>query len=142
MTVERSPPERAKDHHRVLIVDDYPDAAEATCMLLTRLGHRCCAATTGAGALDAAELFHPDVAILDLSLPDIGGYEIARTLRERHGRALYLAALTGWGQPEDRVRAMRAGFDRHILKPASMRVLCEVIAAAERVCDRHDLPPP
>src|SRR5207237_4744810 len=119
-------------HHRVLVVDDYPDAAEATCLLYTRFGHDCCSATTGLRALETAETFLPDIVILDLALPDLSGYEVARALRERRGRAVYLAALTGWGRPEVRARALVAGFDQHILKPASARVLRDLIVAAER----------
>jgi CheY-like chemotaxis protein len=117
--------------HRVLIVDDYPDSVEATCMLFTRMGHSVCQANSGARALDQAEVFHPDVVLLDIGMPDLSGYEVARTLRRLHGRELYLAALTGWGQPEDRLHAIAAGFDQHILKPATARMLCEVLVAAE-----------
>lgn len=137
-----APTEPAKYRHRVLIVDDYPDAAEATCMLFTRLGHLCRCAINGAHALDEAAAFLPDIAILDIGLPDLSGYDVARTLRQRHGAGLYLAALTGWGQPEDRRRAIDAGFDQHIVKPATAKVLCELIAAAERRLDQLGLPPP
>jgi DNA-binding response OmpR family regulator len=135
-------PEPAKYRHRVLIVDDYPDAAEATCMLFTRLGHLCRCAISGEHALDEAKVFLPDIVILDIGLPDLSGYEVARALRQRHGPAVYLAALTGWGQPEDRRRAIDAGFDQHIVKPATAQVLCELIAAAERRRDQLGLPPP
>jgi DNA-binding response OmpR family regulator len=135
-------PEHAKYQHRVLVVDDYPDAAEATCMLFSRLGHRCRCAISGEHALDEAKTFLPDIVILDIGLPDLSGYEVARALRREHGPAVYLAALTGWGQPEDRQRAIDAGFDQHIVKPATARVLCELIAAAERRRDQLGLPPP
>ena len=135
-------PEPAKYRHRVLIVDDYPDAAEATCMLFTRLGHLCRCAISGEHALDEAKVFLPDIVILDIGLPDLSGYDVARTLRQRHGAGIYLAALTGWGQPEDRRRAIDAGFDQHIVKPATAQVLCELIAAAERRRDQLGLPPP
>jgi CheY-like chemotaxis protein len=118
--------------HRVLVVDDYGDAVDATCMLLTRLGHECVTATSGKRALELDDTFHPDVVLLDIGLPDLSGYEVAQKLRERHGRSLYLAALTGWGQPEDRLRAIAAGFDQHILKPVTARVLQDVLLAAER----------
>lgn len=134
-------PEPAKYRHRVLIVDDYPDAAEATCMLFTRLGHQCRCAINGEHALDEARAFLPDIVILDIGLPDLSGYEVARTLRQRQGSAVYLAALTGWGQPEDRRHAIDAGFDQHIVKPATAQVLCELIAAAERRRDQLGLPP-
>ncbi|HEX3764872.1 MAG TPA: response regulator [Kofleriaceae bacterium] len=134
-------PEDAKQRHRVLIVDDYPDAADATCMLFTRLGHLCRCAISGAHALDEASAFLPDIAIVDIGLPDMSGYEVARALRQRHGTAVYLVALTGWGQPEDRRRAIDAGFDEHIVKPATAQVLSELVAAAERRRDQLGLPP-
>ncbi|MBA3463178.1 MAG: response regulator [Deltaproteobacteria bacterium] len=81
---------------RVLIVDDYPDAVEVTEMLLTLRGCTCRIAMTGTEALAVAEEFTPDVAILDIGLPDISGFEVARELRQRNpGRPLYLAAVTG-----------------------------------------------
>jgi DNA-binding response OmpR family regulator len=125
----------------VLVVDDYPDAADATCMLFARLGHECRPATSGERALHEDEVFHPDVVLLDIGLPDLSGYEVARMLRQRHGRDVYLAALTGWGQPEDRARAIGAGFDQHIVKPATANVLRALIAAVERYRDEHGLPP-
>lgn len=118
--------------HRVLIVDDYPDAAEVTCALLSLLGHTCRSALCGKDALVTAREFHPDIAILDIGLPDISGYEVAAALRQTTDRPLYLAALTGWGQPEDRVRALEAGFDHHILKPADSETLRAIIRLAER----------
>ena len=128
--------------HRVLVVDDYPDAAEATCMLFTRLGHCCRQATDGTRALDEVEAFRPDVVLLDIGLPDLSGYEVARALRQAYGREIYLAALTGWGQPEDRARAIGAGFDQHILKPATAQILREVLVAAERCREELGIPPP
>jgi DNA-binding response OmpR family regulator len=135
-------PEPARYRHRVLIVDDFPDAAEATDMLFTRLGHSCRCAVSGEHALDQAREFLPDIVILDIGLPDLSGYEVARALRQGHGPGLYLVALTGWGQPEDRRRAIEAGFDQHIVKPATAQTLCELIAAAERRRDQLGLPPP
>ena len=105
--------------HRVLIVDDYPDAAEMACLLLALEGHVCIAASSGSEALARAPIFAPDIAILDIGLPDLSGYELARALREQAaGRPLYLAAVTGWGQASDRDRALAAGFDHHVMKPA------------------------
>jgi DNA-binding response OmpR family regulator len=91
----------------------------------------CRQAKNGKGALATDAEFAPDVVFLDIGLPDISGYEVARRLRSRRGRAVYLAALTGWGQAEDRLRALAAGFDQHILKPADGRVLSGVLVAAE-----------
>lgn len=112
---------------RVLVVDDHPDSAEASCMLLTLLGHEACAVTNGMQALAEVERSHPDVVICDIDLPDISGYEIARRLRSRHGTELYLAALTGWSQPMDRERAFAAGFDQHLIKPASAEQMQAVV---------------
>jgi len=121
---------------RVLIVDDYPDSAETACALLAMLGHDCRFATSGTAALAEASEFQPDVAILDISLPDLSGFEVARELRQRYaGRPLFLAALTGWGQPSDRAKALAAGFDHHVLKPASRDKLATIVDLAQR---HHD----
>lgn len=116
---------------RVLVVDDYPDAADIACMLLTMHGHECRSVTTGQGALDEAARFDPDIVILDIGLPDISGYDVARELRRRAGRAIYIAAVTGWGQPADRLRAFAAGFDQHVLKPTDAVKLRSIVAAAQ-----------
>lgn len=99
-------------------------------MLLTALGHVCRSAMSGGEALAEAARFQPDVVICDIGLPDISGYEVARALRSRHGSRMYLAALTGWAQSADRARSFAAGFDQHLIKPASGRVLHAVIAAS------------
>jgi CheY-like chemotaxis protein len=118
--------------HRVLVVDDYPDAAETTCALLTMLGHDCRFATCGEGALIAVAQFTPDVAILDIGLPDLSGFELARRLRFQFaGRPLYLAAVTGWGQPEDRIKAVASGFDHHVIKPADRDKLIRILELAD-----------
>jgi CheY-like chemotaxis protein len=125
---------------RVLVVDDYPDSAEIASMLLTLYGHECRTAVNGLDALAQAAEFQPDIVILDIGLPDISGYEVARTLRARAGsRPLYLAAVTGWGQPEDRVRAFAAGFDQHVLKPADAAKIRGILQLA---ADRTQTPPP
>jgi len=118
---------------RVLVVDDYPDAAETACLLLRMLGHDCRFVTCAQDALTEAGRFDPEVAILDIGLPDQSGLELARELRRRFaGRPLYLAALTGWGQPEDRAKAFAAGFDQHVLKPADQHKLTLIMELAER----------
>jgi CheY-like chemotaxis protein len=116
---------------RVLVVDDYPDSAETASMLLTLYGHECRTAVTGQAALDEAAAFDPDIVILDIGLPDISGYDVARVLRARAGRrSLYLAAVTGWGQPEDRVQAFAAGFDQHVLKPTNAAKILQILKLA------------
>lgn len=118
-----------------MVVDDHPDAAEVICMLLRAIGHECVMATTGREGLELAAKHHVDIALLDIGLPDISGYELARRLRAAHGRAIFIAAITGWGEPGDRTSAFDAGFDRHVLKPASSNVIREVLCAAEAQLD-------
>jgi DNA-binding response OmpR family regulator len=136
------PPGKPRYRHRVLVVDDFPDATQAMCMLFTQMGHSCRQATTGQAALDEASAFLPDIVLLDIGLPDLSGYEVARALRQQRGREVYIAALTGWGQPEDRARAIGAGFDQHILKPATAQILSEIIVTAERSRDELGIAPP
>jgi CheY-like chemotaxis protein len=102
----------------VLIADDNHDAADALAMLLVALGHDVRVAYGGQAALKLAAEFRPDYALLDIGMPDMDGYEVARRLRaEPWAHGLRLAAITGWGQEEDLDRARRAGFDRHFTKP-------------------------
>jgi CheY-like chemotaxis protein len=125
---------------RVLIVDDYPDSAASSEMLLSLLGCNCRIAQTGQEALEVAAAFDPDLVLLDIGLPDISGYEVAHVLRTRQGdRPLFLAAITGWGQPQDRVRALAAGFDLHVLKPTNAATLKQIVQRALTHC-RPDEP--
>jgi CheY-like chemotaxis protein len=117
----------------VLVVDDYPNAAEITCTLVRIMGHDCQAALTGTSALAVAATYEPHVVLLDLGLPDVDGYEVARRLRAECRRRPYIAALTGWGQPTDRARSLAAGIDKHLLKPAGADTLAEVFRAAASV---------
>jgi CheY-like chemotaxis protein len=119
--------------YRILVVDDYPSTAAITCTLLTMLGHECRAADCGRKAIEEARTFEPDVAILDIGLPDVSGYEVARELRKLlAGRPLYVVAMTGWGQPQDRAQAFAAGFDQHVLKPADSAKLQDVLKRVDR----------
>lgn len=118
---------------RVLVVDDHPDAAETIALLLRLLGHESVATTTGRAALAAARASHFDVAIVDIGLPDVSGHEVARELRRLPGgQAMYIAAVSGWGQPEDRVRALAAGFDHHLLKPIDRAGVVRIVELAAR----------
>jgi two-component system, OmpR family, response regulator len=117
--------------HRVLVVDDFPDAARAAAMLLRLLGHEVATAHSGRDALAVAESFQPDIVILDVGLPDLSGYDVARELRQRQRTPhVHIAALTGWGQPSDRIHALAAGFDQHVLKPADATKLKAIIQLA------------
>lgn len=126
---------------RVLVVDDYPDSAETASMLLMLYGHECRTAVTGRSALDQAAVFDPDIVILDISLPDMSGYEVARALRARPGgQELYLAAVTGWSQPQDREQAFAAGFDQHVVKPTNSAKILEILRlAADRTAANRAL---
>ncbi len=117
---------------KVLVVDDYPGAADVTCVLLRLLGHEPAAATTAAQALELAAGFDPDVIILDLGLPDQSGHAVARELRGRGGKRLFIAAMTGRSGTEDRVQSLAAGIDVHVLKPASAENLTKILDAAQR----------
>ena len=120
------------NHHRILIVDDYPDAAESACVLYALMGYECRVAFKGFDALAVALAFDPDIVILDIGLPDISGYEVAKVLRKSRDGRTHLVALTGWGAREDRVRALAAGFDQHVVKPADGGKLRDIIRIAER----------
>jgi PAS domain S-box-containing protein len=114
------PKERAASGARgkILVADDNRDAADTLAMLLEIGGFDVLVAHTGAQALDRAEESHPDAVILDIGMPDMTGYEVARRIRaEAWGKSVFLLAITGWGQEEDKERAMAAGFDRHMTKP-------------------------
>ncbi len=103
---------------RVLVVDDNTDAADSLAMLLRFERHEVRTAHDGPAALEAAEAFRPEVVLLDLGLPEMDGYEVARRLRERAAlKDVFLVALTGYGQEEDRRRSRESGFDRHLVKP-------------------------
>ncbi|WP_437949613.1 response regulator [Sorangium sp. So ce296] len=118
---------------RILVVEDNPDVAESLVMLLQALGHEVAMARSGPEALEAAPAFLPDVVLLDIGLPGMDGYEVARQLRRQPEleRAL-LVALSGYGQDEDRRRSRAAGFDHHLVKPVSRAVLQPLIASGQR----------
>ncbi len=103
---------------RILLVDDNTDSAESLGELLALSGHEVRTAADGPAALRVYDEFLPDVVLCDLGLPGMSGYEVGRTLRTRPGgRALFLAALTGYSEASDRSRTAQAGFDLHLVKP-------------------------
>jgi len=113
---------------RVMVVDDNRDAADSLCMLLQLDGHDVHVAYDGASALDQTARLRPQVVLLDIGMPGMNGYEVAMRLRATpaHHGAL-LVALTGWGQDEDKRRAMAAGFDHHLTKPVDPAQLLRLI---------------
>jgi CheY-like chemotaxis protein len=113
---------------RVLVVDDNEDSALSLAMLLEMQGHAVTTAFRGSEALQKAVEEPPDVALLDIGLPDMNGYELARRLRSSPGATpLTLVALTGWGQDEDRRAAEGAGFDHHFTKPVDPDALEQLL---------------
>ena len=113
---------------RILVVDDNEDAANSLTMVLQLDGHEVECAYTAEAALDRAAHFRPDVALLDIGLPGMSGYELAQRLRELPDFArVHLVALTGYGQSEDKARAQASGFDSHLVKPAEFRALHEIL---------------
>ena len=114
---------------RVLIVDDNKDAATSLAMLLDMSGAATELAYDGPSALDAAARFRPDVVLMDIGLPGLNGYEVARRMRgEAWGKEATLVAITGWGQLEDRQRSKDAGFDAHLVKPVDYAALMRLLA--------------
>gem|GEM_PF-2363820 len=108
---------------RILLVDDNEDAAEMLSLMLTELGHTVRIANDGVAALALAPSFEPDVAVLDIGLPIMDGFELANRLNDGRVRALRLIAVTGYGQPEDRTRTAAAGFAHHLVKPVDIAEL-------------------
>ncbi len=113
---------------RILIVEDNTDIRELLRMKLRQLGHTVDAAEDGTTGLERLLDKPPEVALIDIGLPGLDGYEIARRTRDRLGNRVYLVALTGYGQVEDREKALAAGFDVHLTKPADFADLQEVLA--------------
>ena len=113
---------------RVLIADDNKDAADSLAVLLEIGGHEVRVAHGGRAALALAQAFRPEVALLDIGMPELSGYEVATALRkEPWGKAMQLIALTGWGQESDRLHSKAAGFDWHLTKPIDLDTLCTVL---------------
>ena len=115
----------------ILIVEDNVDARDALRMLRELDGHTGEAVEEGQQALEVARAKDPDIALVDIGLPGIDGYEIARRVRARDRRRPVLIALTGYGQPEDRRRATDAGFDDMLVKPVDPTALTNLIATLE-----------
>jgi two-component system CheB/CheR fusion protein len=112
-----------------LVVDDNVDAAESLALLLRLEGHDVWVAHDGSGALAAVEADPPDLVFLDIGMPVMNGYDVARRLRDRPGlENLLLVAMTGWGQEEDRRRSQEAGFDHHLIKPVEPEALHKLLA--------------
>lgn len=121
-------PAPAKKKHRILVVDDHENAAELLAVLLRRSGHDVCAAFDGPSAVDMAASFRPDIVLLDIGMPKMSGYEVARWIREQSwGTDMVLVAVTGWGDDGGRSDALEAGFDGHLVKPVDYDDLLKLL---------------
>ena len=114
---------------QLLIVDDNRDAADSLAMLCESEGHFTRRAYSSAEAIEAAAQLRPDVALLDIGLPDVDGYELARRLRPKDATTPVLIAITGYGQADDRLRAQSAGFDYHFVKPVNVEGLLTLLSS-------------
>ena len=121
---------------RILIVDDNRDAADTMAIMLETMGHETRTVYDGRGGLQLAADYRPEVVLLDIGLPEINGYEVARQIRQQPwGKEIVLIALTGWGKEEEHRRAADAGFDYHLTKPADVGRL-ETLIAQERRAEK------
>jgi two-component system CheB/CheR fusion protein len=118
---------------RVLVVEDNLDSAMSLVMLISDMGHHVEYALNGDAGLAMARKMRPEYVLLDIGLPGIDGYQVARQLRSEFGDAIRLIAVTGYGMEEDRRKAEEAGFDVHLLKPASSGFLESLLGARPAV---------
>ena len=117
---------------RILVVDDNLDSAESMALMLKLSGHDVATAHDGMEGVKLAQEFQPDVALLDLGMPKLDGYEAARSIRQQPwGQDMMLVALTGWGQAEDKRRSREAGFDAHLVKPVDFDALEKLVASSK-----------
>ena len=121
----KTPPNR----FRILVVDDNHDSALSLAMMLSIMGHETRTAHDGESAVSTAESFLPDVVLLDIGLPKLNGYEVAQRIRENAwGASMFLIAVTGWGQEEDRQRSSEVGLNVHMVKPVEPAALERLLA--------------
>jgi len=115
---------------RVLVVDDSVDVALSLAMMVQAWGHQAATAHDGLEAVMISESYRPHVVILDLLMPRMDGYEVARYSRKSSGQTVTLIALTAYGLTENRMRAIEAGFDHHTVKPPNLNHLRELLSSA------------
>jgi len=114
---------------RILVVDDNHDSALSQAMMLSIMGHETRTAHDGESAVASAESFLPEVVLLDIGLPKLNGYEVAQRIREQPwGASMFLIAVTGWGQEEDRQRSTEVGLNVHMVKPVEPAALEKILA--------------
>ncbi len=127
-STQESDGQRAATRRRILLIEDNPDGRNSLTLLLKLVGHEVEAAEDGRRGIEAATASPPDVALIDIGLPDMDGYQVATHLRGVLGKQTVLVALTGFSQPEDRQRALAAGFHSHLTKPVDLRTLQALLA--------------
>jgi CheY-like chemotaxis protein len=128
-TVLVSPAKPASQRFRILVVDDNHDSALSLAMMLSIMGHDTRTAHDGESAVATAESFLPEVILLDIGLPKLNGYEVAQRIREQEwGKSMFLIAVTGWGQEEDRQRSSEVGLNVHMVKPVEPAALERLLA--------------
>ena len=121
---------------RILVVDDNQDSAQTLSMMLKLMGHQTATAFDGLMAVEIAAGYGPHLILLDIGLPKMNGYEVCRRIRQQPGGCeIFIVALTGWGQDEDRLRSEQAGFDLHLVKPVSVPALSELLAQQKVACE-------
>jgi CheY-like chemotaxis protein len=124
---------RTPKQRRILVVEDNADSAASLCMMLQLAGHEIRSANDGREALQTAESFRPHIVLLDIGLPKLNGYEVARQIRKQPwGENVILIALTGWAQQEDKQRALEAGFDHHLTKPVVLDDILHLMAKSKQ----------
>ncbi len=126
-----APPVRSPSR-KVLVVEDNAEGREMLCVLLQVWGHQVQAAADGVQGIEKGLAWRPEVAVVDIGLPHMDGYQVARRLRTALHDDIFLIALTGYCQAEDRRRAFEAGFDVHLAKPADLDELSRLVASREK----------
>jgi CheY-like chemotaxis protein len=124
--------EHPSRHRTLLVIEDNDDARAAMTALLELEGYLVAGAADGQEGIDVARAKGPDIALIDIGLPGIDGYEVARRIRTLLGSSIFLVALTGYGEPEDRRRATEAGFDAHVVKPVDPAELTAILSSGQK----------
>ena len=139
---DQSPQATPRHVWKILLADDSQDGADSLAFLLRAAGHDVTTAYDGRTAIRLAQEVAPDVVLLDIGMPEVSGYDVARAIRrESWGRSMRLIALTGWGQAEHRRRSLEVGFDEHLVKPVELDVLEEVLQMSTPVPNSGTTPP-
>jgi CheY-like chemotaxis protein len=131
--------EESMASRRILVVDDYPNAAEGLARWLRRMGNDVRTALDGIEGIQAAEQFRPDIVLLDLGMPKLDGYETAEKIRQQPwGKRMMLVALTGWAQQEEQQSLRKAGFAAHLVKPVDRAKLVGLLAEYDATWSTDD----